>query len=302
MRIQILMILGLFYSCNSPQDRQIRTTEIILPNTAAKSSSFNFERPAARHVLPKKLREISSLSYDIKSNTFFTNNDENGIIYELEKKDFSIKNEIAFSDKGDYEGLEKIAHIIYIVKSSGKITSLNALTKETKKYNNVLSNNNNVEGLCYHAEKNLLLLACKGKPLEKDKSKETTKAVYSIDLSTMHLNTDPFILLSISDLINSYSEQNSNSESLKKAMKRLTEFSPSGIAIHPLTKEYYLLSAKGSSLAILDQKKTVKSVILLDKKTIPQPEGITFDELGQLYIATEGQGSAGKIFKFNYEN
>jgi len=39
-------------------------------------------------------------------------------------------------------------------------------------------------------------------------------------------------------------------------------------------------------------------VHFLDEGIIPQPEGITFDYKNNLYIATEGQGFNGKVFKF----
>ncbi len=86
----------------------------------------------------------------------------------------------------------------------------------------------------------------------------------------------------------------------KKLVNRSKSFAPSGLAVHPLNEDLYILSAKGSLLVIFDKTKFLKRVIFLNSKTIPQPEGIAFDQLNHLYIATEGQGFSGKIFKFNY--
>ncbi|MDX1285770.1 MAG: SdiA-regulated domain-containing protein, partial [Draconibacterium sp.] len=84
----------------------------------------------------------------------------------------------------------------------------------------------------------------------------------------------------------------------KSDKKRIQDFSPSGIAIHPENGSTYILSAKGSTLVIFDHNSDLEKVVLLNDKKIPQPEGICFDSKSNLYIATEGKGSPGKIFIF----
>ena len=39
----------------------------------------------------------------------------------------------------------------------------------------------------------------------------------------------------------------------------------------------------------------------LDKKIHPQPEGMTFDKDGTLYIANEGKSGKGSISRFSYQ-
>lgn len=260
--------------------------------------SYDFAKPSAIFVLNKKLEEISSLAYDAENHTFITNNDEDGIIFTLDPDSFKIRSKEKFAKKGDYEAIEKIGEEIIVCKSSGKLYFYNKLSQETTTYNTELSTENDVEGLCYDKKSHSLLLACKAKPLDKAKD---TKCVYRFDLKRKKLVSKPFLTIYHSDLkslVKSTFANLSKSE-LKELKNRAAEFSPSSIAINPKTKDYFITSARGSSLLILTKKKAIKEIIFLNKKHMPQPEGLCFDKDNNLYISTEGQGSAGKIFKFN---
>jgi len=103
----------------------------------------------------------------------------------------------------------------------------------------------------------------------------------------------------IKDKVKSVYASESKSK-IKKLTNRVKDFAPSGIAIHPLSKEYYLISARGSTLVILDTNRQFKDLIFLNDKSNKQPEGICFDGQSNLYISTEGHGLSAKIFKFNY--
>ena len=85
---------------------------------------------------------------------------------------------------------------------------------------------------------------------------------------------------------------------MKKISKKT--FNPSGIAIHPKTREIYLIGTSSLKMVIRLNKKGDK---ILNKKNINniygQPEGITFSDQGDLFISSEAKGGKkGKIFKY----
>ena len=52
---------------------------------------------------------------------------------------------------------------------------------------------------------------------------------------------------------------------------------------------------------VFDQEGKILHLEKMDKKFHPQPEGLTFDEDGTLYIANEGKEGNGTILRFNYQ-
>ncbi len=55
-------------------------------------------------------------------------------------------------------------------------------------------------------------------------------------------------------------------------------------------------------MTILDHNSSVKSIILLDKNVHAQPEGITFDMSGNLYISNEGKKGRAMLYKYSRLN
>ena len=65
-------------------------------------------------------------------------------------------------------------------------------------------------------------------------------------------------------------------------------FQPSGIALHPVTGNLYILAHVGKMILIVDRKGSILHYLSIDPAILPQPEGICFDTDGVLYIASEG--------------
>jgi uncharacterized protein YjiK len=83
---------------------------------------------------------------------------------------------------------------------------------------------------------------------------------------------------------------------------RKTVFNPSGISVHPLTQEVYILSSEGNTLLVLAPSGKIIHAIHLKKSLFPQPEGIAFDSNGTMYIANEGHGEKATIKTFKYHS
>ena len=78
-------------------------------------------------------------------------------------------------------------------------------------------------------------------------------------------------------------------------------FRPSEVAVHPKTGEYYILEGKDPKLVILDADGAIKTVHKLDKDTFAQPEGITFDPDGTLYISNESGDNEATILQVSFK-
>ncbi len=291
----LILFAIILWSCK--QDAQSLNESLVIAD-----QKYDFDEANEILILEPSLREISGLSFDPLNQKIFAVNDEKGHFYSLNMKG-DIFDDIRFSKNGDFEGIEVIDKNVYVSKNNGTIYMYNMNTEETIKIPTKLSERNDVEGLAYSEKNKSLLLACKGQALKKSKSKHR-KIVYQLSLDDYKLDKKGFLEVRDKDLLEKIKEKKPTwSKSKYKRLKnRVLNFSPSGIALHPKNDDVYLLSARGSLLVIYSTSKELKEIVFLNEKSIPQPEGICFDQESTLYISTEGKGFSGKIFKFKYNN
>ncbi|MGQ1785244.1 MULTISPECIES: SdiA-regulated domain-containing protein [unclassified Saccharicrinis] len=289
--LPIITLLLLLFSCkfSSGSDTQhINAYQSGSSNLA----HYNFEKPDNIIKLSAFLTEISGLSFNSANNNLLAINDEQGLIYELNPTTGEILSQQKFGSTGDYEGVEKVGNNIYIVKSNGDIYK--KTPTETVKIETRLSLKNDVEGLGYDTTNKQLLVSCKAKTLS-EKDPKGSKAVYSFNLAKEKLNKEPFLLIKrkkVSKLIK-------NDGGSKKAEDRAKGFSPSGIAVHPITKHVYIVSAVESMMLVYSLEHKPIQCVFFDKSKIPQPEGICFSPDGTLFVSTEGHGTRGRIFVYS---
>jgi hypothetical protein len=158
--------------------------------------------------------------------------------------------------------------------------------------------------MAYDAHENALLIACKGSPsIGKENSYEGHRAIYKFDLERKKLVTTPHFLIDLNRL-DSYMDRgifNKLSVKLAKSlglMDRDSSFKPSGIAIHPLDGEIYIIASVGKLLIILNRDGKIKDIKELDPEIFLQPEGICFAPEGNMFISSEGKGEKGYILEF----
>jgi len=318
----IVFILSfLFTSCTSSSSSDSNQSNTLIDSTIVKEKEpepkvisisdstqttlYNFEEPLLVMNLQLTLLEISGLSYYPITNQLLAVNDERGWIFFLNETTGKIEGKETFSGNGDFEGIEWTGEKISIVKNNGNIHFFDVGKKKGEKaIKNDLKTSNDIEGLAYDAANNQLLLACKGNPnLGKSDKYKKVKNIYSFDLEKNELNEEPF--LSVSDEVlekhvKEFAKEKDFSKKKKKKLKRrVNDFSPSGIAIHPKTKDFYMISSHGKLLIVFNKNKKLKEVIFLDQKIHRQPEGICFAPNGDLFISNEGKGLGAKIMKYN---
>ena len=251
---------------------------------------YQLNEPGQSWKLPPELAEISGLSY-IDGQRLACVQDEKGIIYIFSLKAGVVESKIEFGDDGDYEGIEIIDKDAWVLKSNGTLFRITDFLEKkgsvVKKFSTALSGKNDTEGLAYDPVNNSLLIACKEHPFLNEEPGKDFKAIYSFNLETSLMDTKPFLMIN-PDTFKSYTGK--------------VSFKPSGIAIHPVSGDIFMIGSVGKLLLVLSRTGEMLAMIKLSPMIFPQPEGICFSPDGKLFIASEGAGRGGTILEFDPKN
>ena len=287
----------------SSVEGQRQSVESSVEQKAAQSNSsgqvdlpFSFDNADRIIILDKELIEISGLTYDTKRDRLLAINDEQGYVYIIDEKSGTSIKYLEFGKDKDYEGLVRTSEGVIVLESDGDLNLVNIQAKTTDLRKTGLTSRTDAEGLSVLPD-GRLLIACKGFP----KGELTTgrKVIYAYDIAKKKLSE--YISIddkTLSDMAKEkYAKESKNKE--RKRIARAIDFSPSGVAYDSSSGYTYIVSAKGNTLVVVDQKGALADLVMLPKRTMPQVEAITFDPDGNLYIATEGQGLTAKVFVYN---
>ncbi|MCF6171103.1 MAG: SdiA-regulated domain-containing protein [Bacteroidales bacterium] len=274
------------------------------------SFPYQLNKPDKSWELPKKLVEISGLS-SIDKHQLACVQDEKASIYIFNTKKGDVERKIDFGDKGDFEGLEIVGDDAWVLKSNGTLYQVKDFLKggnpKVKKHKTALSKKNNAEGLAYDSQSQSLLIACKAYPwVDEDEQREAKefKTVYRFRLKTKKLDAQPFLLIEM-DSIKQYKNYNTATSlgiellAFLDASDGDVSFQPSGIAVHPVTGNLYVLASVGNVLAVFSREGRMKALVHLKATIHRQPEGICFGPDATLYLSNEGGNGKGTIQKFH---
>ena len=291
-------------SCQSTKVLALQETKTVTP--ASYIFPYTINEPQKVFEMPAPLKEISGLSLSSTGTQLIAVSDEFGDLYFINKESGEVDRKVEFYKDGDYEGVEVVGDKIFVVKSTGtlyEVSDIKSDVVECVKHKYKLNKDNDVEGLAYDKKNNTLLLVCKGNHCHEEfESKENCwkkKAVYSINLDFNVMNPVPRYVVELKD-VREFLTNNRTTEELKPFKSNLKEdgelfkFNPSGLAIHPKTGNLYVIASKGKTIVVLSPAGNILYLGKLKKKLHTQPEGITFDNDGVLYISNEGKGKEGK--------
>jgi len=264
-------------------------------NSVISSGAFSYtlNNPDEKYNLPGRLEEISGLDY-LGDQILLCIEDEEGVLYFYNLAEKEVTREIKFGKKGDYEGVAIIRNMAYVIRSDGKLFTFPidrddepaARTIETP-----FTSNNNLEGLSAGHNKKTLYLACKG-DAQVDNNQIEGRAVYALNLENNRLSEVPYIHLTSENFRDVLKENNLSPFSHMP-------FKPSGIAIHPVTGDVFIIASVGKLIIVLNQSGKITGAAPLNSKIMVQPEGICFDDKGTMFISSEGRGKDGYILAFN---
>ena len=267
---------------------------------------YDFSKPTLNITLPSSLQEISG-TVILDSNTIACIQDENGILFLYDMQHYRIRKEIAFGLNGDYEGIAKVNHTLYVLRSDGVIFEIeNYLDKKlkVKEYKTGITAVNN-EGICYDEANNRLLIGEKGK-INNEKQFANQRFIYEFDLKTKTLNQKALFNININS-INLFAKTNHMVLPLQKNKSGKIngygfKFNTSELAIHPITKELYVLSAKDHSIFIFTLNGKLLHIEKLNPTLFNKPESLSFYANGNLLISNEGQSHQPSLLQFNYHS
>lgn len=270
---------------------------------------YDFSKPVETLKLPGRLKEISGITF-WNTNKLACVQDEKGIVFFYDIRKDKLKNELSFGEDKDYEGVANVHDTLYVLSSNGDIFEIDqpgTTEQNTINYNTFLNKRNNCEGLCYDEIHQRLLIACKGRPA-KGTAARSVKAIYSFSLLNKTLDSVPVYEVD-PDSVRTWlvEDEKKNSSwfivfSSGVADEKDFLFEPSELAIHPISKDIYLLSSVGKILLVISTDGAVKCVLKLDPHLYKQPEGIAFAPDGDLYISDEGKEGKANILHFQYQH
>lgn len=280
------------------------------PETPESGIRINYDltSPDMVYELPGNLREISGISW-YNHNMIACIQDEDGIIFLFNESTGKISDSFMFGKHGDYEDIAVCRDTAWVLKSNGTIykgTSFTADNREVITIPTALSARNNTEGLAFDFNGIDLLIACKNMPALNEKDMpDGFRAVYRFRTDEHRLEEKPAYLINPGWFTDSARTRCFRRLSLEMAKKLHLAgnavFNPSGIAIHPLESELYIISSTPGKIIIMKQDGELRHFQALDKGIFRQPEGICFSPEGDLYISNEGNNGKGNILKFKYK-
>ena len=258
--------------------------------------AYDLGKPDTIILLHRDLTEISGLTHHPSGNLLAVQ-DEKGVVYILNPRDGSIIKRIRFAPNGDYEGIQYRNDTVYVLKSSGKIFRFPYSEDpevSSVEINTPLNRVNDAEGLCYNGDFEELLIACKGHPSPKGKEDLPGRSVFTFSIAKEKLNKKPKYSLLKEEVV---SWATANMVNLKSP--KATQIRPSGIAQHPISKDYYIVSSIGKLLIVISEDGSLSGAYPLNPARFRQPEGICFDDNGKMYISNEGKGRRGNLIVFS---
>ena len=251
------------------------TGERVAPPAAA--VPYDLGAPDGSAELPHELDEISGLTM-LPSGRLGAVQDEDGTLYEIEPTTGTITGTQPFGGRGDYEGVEWVGESVWTLESNGDLTDVRRAgdAAEAVPHETPLRGRNDTEGLAWDGER--LLIACKENP---GRGLDGVRAIWAYDPATRALSSAPVAVLD------------------RTAVDDGARFKPSALAVHPETRELYVLSSVRKALAVLAPDGALRTVVPLSDRIFRQPEGIAFDAAGTLYIANEGAGARASLLRFD---
>lgn len=263
-------------------------------------TGYNLSAPDKYLLLPDNLREISGLTI-IDSTSFACIQDEDGIMFFYDIKENQIKRQVQFGERGDYEDIARVNKTIFILRSDGTLFEIADFTQKTftvNKYKPGVPSDDS-EGLCYDKNNYRLLIGCKGE-IKMDNYKNE-RAVFSFDLYSKRLQTDPVLVLD-PKVLKKLIEGNRTMFPLKKEEYEKAEIKISALAIHPITGDIFVLSADDNLLYVINKNGSFRYIEPLNKELFRQAEGIAFFPNGDMLISNEARGKKPILLRFNYES
>jgi DNA-binding beta-propeller fold protein YncE len=263
-------------------------TAVIL--SACNNAEKNYTSPGGydlanpeKKPLAESLLEISGICFVPHSNdTVYCVNDEEGMLFKLNLlKENTAVTKYKFAKNGDYEDLAFFHKKWIVLKSNGTLNAFSPVNIGIKDSLVVTSDVLPVgEYEAMAAVGDTLYVLCKSCPADDEKGSISAYAITENGGSFKMVRTVSISL---------------NGITKEKAFK------PSGMALNPVTGNWFIISAVNKKLVELNRQFGFIGTHHLKGTVFKQPEGIAFDSTGTLYISNEGDEEKANLLVFRYK-
>jgi uncharacterized protein YjiK len=248
------------------------------------------DAPSGHPKLPGRLREISGLT-TTQDGRLLAHNDERGIIYEVGAEDGRIVKEFRLGKRGveaDFEGIAMAGDTLFLVASDGTLfetrEGVDEERVEFKKHKSGVGEECEVEGLDFDPTDRMLLLACK---TTRGEAAETATTIFRWSVDRQSLQPEGTIRIAKREILRVLPSKG---------------FHPSGIVRHPLSGNYFVLSAREHAILEIAPSGAVLGGALLPRGRHPHAEGIAIGGSGvgdmALVIGDEGDDHKARLARY----
>jgi uncharacterized protein YjiK len=276
---KFLILASLIFLCCTPKNTTVET-RYTLPE------GYQLENHS-KVKLPDELNEISGVFWS--EDFLWAVDDEHGDLFQIDPKDGSLKNRVKFGKDEDFEDLAIVGDTAWVLRSNGdlyRVTNFLQTNPQTEVFEFPQKGKRDFETLIKKPNEHALMIICKN--CEWDKKGESS--VFEFDRTTGSFKESPVQTLKF----NKVEGMESGFPDKKPSLE------PSAAAFHPLTGELFILSSAGKWLMVTSPDFSPKSIHALDPELFGQPEGISFDVDGTLYISNEGQNKKPNLLIFPF--
>ncbi len=256
----------------------------------------------------RKLTEISGMSW-YGNNSIIVTQQLIGLIYVLDLEKGKIIAQHKIPSKGINQGLTAYGDQSFVIKSNGIIYGKKYMDsddpKTIKRYT-YLHPQSKVGGMTFDYQNFRLLIATNTR-MKDGLDDKKNKVIYELHAERRRDSAQVAYIIDTRQLADPNSSKKATnmafgSFNVPKNKQKGTDFSPSSIAIHPYSRDIYVMSAKTNELVVLDDESgEIVHVEKLNPEIFISSKGMTFDPNGNLYIATlHHNGFVPKILTFRY--
>jgi hypothetical protein len=288
--LMAIFCVGLCASCKGghgggPQPAVTHATPVL-----AGPPGYDLGAPK-KYIVSEPLHEISGICF-LKNNpdTMYAIEDETGRLFHFHLGDGRFPS-YKFGGHGDYEDVTILNDAEFVVlRSDGSlfVFPLGLIrggdNKAVKVYEHILPKGE-YEGL-FGDDGGKLIALCKNCPDDNQRDEVSAYLLQYDDKHVLGIRDHFFVQVPASKLHSIHSK---------------IKFHPSCVARHPLTKDWYIVSSVNKVLIVFDGQWKVKGMYDLDPVLFKQPEGLAFDNKGNMYISNEGVQGNANVLLFSYK-
>lgn len=257
---------------------------------------YRLHAPSWTLRLPRSLQEVSGVTVEASGTLAWAVNDEQAKLFQIDLRRGRVSEGRRFAKRGDYEGIALLGEALMVARSDGTLWRVGP--ERSTRLASPLSEAYDVEGLAVDAARKRLLVACKGKA-GRGKAMKGKKAIYALSVPALRWAPEPAYLVELKAL----GQLLKRAKAGRFARSQAKRFAPSAIAVAPQSGQVYLLSSTARLLLVLDgETGAMRSAVALSRAMHPQPEGLSFDAAGALYLSNEGRGSEALLYRFDRQD